>query len=95
MRPTCLDDVLGQAHLTGKDGLRRKMLESGHLGSIILWGPPGTGKTTLAEVMARASNRPLITANAATIGVKQIREVLDASRQRIACLLYTSPSPRD
>jgi putative ATPase len=53
------------------------------VGSLILWGPPGTGKTTLAEVVARESERPLTSANAATIGVKQIREILEASRRRI------------
>ena len=84
MRPRSLDQVVGQPHLVGEDGVLRKLVESGHLGSLILWGPPGTGKTTLAEVVARACERPCTSANAATIGVKQIREILDASRQRLA-----------
>ncbi|MDP7070139.1 MAG: replication-associated recombination protein A [Phycisphaerales bacterium] len=84
LRPRSLDEVIGQAHLTGPDGILRKLIGSGHLGSLILWGPPGTGKTTLADVLAREGGRPCTTANAATIGVKQIREVLDTSRRRLA-----------
>jgi putative ATPase len=84
MRPRSLDDIVGQQHLVGEQGLLRALVASSHLGSLILWGPPGTGKTTLAEVVARECERPFTSANAATIGVKQIREVLDASRRRIA-----------
>ena len=83
LRPRCLDDVAGQEHLAGADGLLRRMLSGGQLRSLILWGPPGTGKTTLAEVIAAETNRPFTAANAASIGVKQIREVLDQSRDRI------------
>ena len=84
MRPTCLDEVVGQQHLVGPTGLLRGLIASPHLGSLILWGPPGTGKTTIAEVLARECERPFTAANAATIGVKQIREVLEGSRRRIA-----------
>jgi putative ATPase len=84
MRPTCLDEVVGQQHLVGSTGLLRGLIASPHLGSLILWGPPGTGKTTIAEVLARECERPFTAANAATIGVKQIREVLEDSRRRIA-----------
>ncbi len=83
MRPRTLDDMVGQTHLVGPDGLLRKILQGGTIGSLILWGPPGTGKTTLAEVVAGESERPLTSANAAAIGVKQIREILDASRRRL------------
>lgn len=84
LRPRCIDEIVGQTHLVGEEGLLRKIAASDTLGSLIFWGPPGTGKTTLAEVMASESGRPLTAANAATIGVKQIREILDASRRRIA-----------
>ena len=84
LRPSTLDEVVGQPHLAGPEGLLRQIADAGALGSVILWGPPGTGKTTLAEVIAAESGRPLTSANAATIGVKQIREVLDASRRRLA-----------
>ncbi len=83
MRPATLDEVVGQQHLVGPEGLLRKIVAGVGIGSLILWGPPGTGKTTLAEVVARESERPLTSANAAAIGVKQIREILDASRRRI------------
>jgi len=84
LRPRTLDDIVGQPELVGPGGLVRRIMASGSLGSLVLWGPPGTGKTTLAEVIARESERPLTSANATTIGVKQIRDVLDASRRRIA-----------
>ena len=84
LRPRTLDEIVGQSHLVGQDGLLRRLIAGGSLGSLIFWGPPGTGKTTLAEVVAHACHRPFISANAASIGVKQIREVLDTSRRRLA-----------
>jgi len=84
MRPRRLDDIVGQQHLVGEKGLLRALIASSQLGSLILWGPPGTGKTTLAEVVSRECKRPFTAANAATIGVKQIRAVLDGSRRLIA-----------
>ena len=58
MRPRTLDDYVGQEHLVGKNGLMRKMIESGKVSSFILWGPPGVGKTTLAEIVASAMKVP-------------------------------------
>lgn len=83
MRPRRLADVAGQDHLTGLDGMLPRMLAGGSLRSLILWGPPGTGKTTLAEVVAAETGQPFTAANAATIGVKDIRQVIQTSHDRI------------
>ena len=64
MRPKTLDQLTGQEHLVGPDSILRKALESGHLPSMILWGPPGVGKTTLAKILATLSNRPYFTLSA-------------------------------
>lgn len=76
MRPSSLDDYIGQKHLVGENGIIRKMIESGRVNSFILWGPPGVGKTTLARIIAAQIQVPFYTLSAVTSGVKEVREVL-------------------
>ena len=76
LRPTSLEDYIGQEHLVGPDGIIRRMIESGRVNSFILWGPPGVGKTTLARIVASATEVPFYTLSAVTSGVKEVREVL-------------------
>ena len=83
MRPTSLDEVVGQEHLVGPSGPLRRLIESDRLASIILWGPPGTGKTTLAELVASTTKRNFERLSAVTAGVKDIREAIDAAKRRI------------
>lgn len=81
MRPEGLDDYVGQKHLVGKDAILRLAIETGNLPSLILWGPPGVGKTTLAFIISRQLNRPFFSLSAINSGVKDIREVIEkASR---------------
>lgn len=77
MRPTTLDNYIGQKHLVGSGGVVRRMIESGRINSFILWGPPGVGKTTLAKIIAKATDSQFYTLSAVTSGVKDVREVLD------------------
>lgn len=76
IRPSSLNDYIGQKHLVGNDGIIRKMIESGRINSFILWGPPGVGKTTLARIIASSIDVPFYTLSAVTSGVKEVREVL-------------------
>jgi putative ATPase len=77
MRPNDLDEVMGQEHLVGPDGVLRKALAGGMLPSMILWGPPGVGKTTLARLIAERLKRPFHTLSAISSGVKEVREVIE------------------
>lgn len=81
MRPRTLDDYVGQEHLVGQGAVLRRMIESGHISSFILWGPPGVGKTTLAQIIAGMLKVPFFTLSAVTSGVKDVREVIDKARQ--------------
>jgi len=83
MRPATLNDVVGQDHLVGPSGPLRRLIESDRLASIILWGPPGTGKTTLAELVASTTKRNFERLSAVTAGVKDIREVIEAAKRRL------------
>ena len=90
MRPTCLDDYIGQQHLVGKGAVLRQMIDSGRISSFILWGPPGVGKTTLATIIAHQLDVPFYTLSAVTSGVKEVREVIEkAQSQRF----FNSQSP--
>jgi putative ATPase len=84
MRPRTLDDMVGQDHLLGPGAPLRALIEADRLSSIILWGPPGTGKTTLAMVVAARTDRHFVSLSAVTAGVKDVREVIEAARQRLA-----------
>lgn len=77
LRPTTLEDYIGQEHLVGENGIIRKMIEAGHVNSFILWGPPGVGKTTLAKIVANCTESPFYTLSAVTSGVKDVRETLE------------------
>ena len=81
MRPQSLDDYVGQDHLVGRDGVLRRMIESGHVSSFILWGPPGVGKTTLAHIIASTLKVPFYTLSAVTSGVKDVRDVIAKAKQ--------------
>ena len=90
MRPKTLDEVLGQEHLTGKNGTIRKMLENDSLNSLILWGPPGTGKTTLAEIISEKSGRKFYKLSAVSSGVKDVRDVIEEAKKQN---LFSGKSP--
>ena len=80
MRPRTLDDYIGQKHLVGEGAVLRKMIDAGHISSFILWGPPGVGKTTLAQIIAHRLETPFYTLSAVTSGVKEVREVIEKAR---------------
>lgn len=90
LRPKTLDEVLGQEHLTGEKGTIRKMLENDALNSLILWGPPGTGKTTLAEIISEKSGRKFFKLSAVSSGVKDVRDVIDDAKKQN---LFSGKSP--
>jgi len=80
LRPQTLDNYIGQKHLVGENAILRKMIESGHIASFILWGPPGVGKTTLAKIIANKLDRPFYTLSAVSSGVKDVREVIEKAK---------------
>lgn len=80
MRPVTLDGYIGQQHLVGEGAVLRRMIESGKISSFILWGPPGVGKTTLAQIIAHTLETPFYTLSAVTSGVKDVREVIDRAK---------------
>jgi putative ATPase len=84
MRPTTLDEMVGQSHLLGAGAPLRALIETDRLSSVILWGPPGTGKTTLAMVVASTTHRHFVSLSAVTAGVKDARAVIEGARQRLA-----------
>lgn len=88
LRPQTLDDVVGQPHLAGKDGVLRKLVAGGHMPSIIFWGPPGTGKTTLAGILASSIGLPMFTLSAISAGVKDVREVIARAKDAGKAVLF-------
>lgn len=88
MRPSRLDDLIGQEHLTGKGGVIRKAIQSGNIPSMILWGPPGVGKTTIANIIANEVKKPFHTLSAVSSGVKEVREVIEKSRLSPRSILF-------
>ncbi len=88
MRPHSLDELVGQIHLTGPDGVLRKLLATGNLPSIIFWGPPGTGKTTLAFIIAEQVGLPVFSLSAISAGVKDVRDVIAKAREAGKAVLF-------
>lgn len=81
LRPKNLDEYIGQQHLVGKDATLRRMIDAGRVPSFILWGPPGVGKTTLAQIISKTLDTPFFTLSAINAGVKDVREVIDSARK--------------
>ncbi len=90
MRPTTLDKYVGQKHLVGEGAVLRRMIDSGHIPSFILWGPPGVGKTTLAQIIANRLETPFYTLSAVTSGVKDVRDVIERAKSN---RFFNSASP--
>ncbi len=90
MRPRTLDAYVGQKHIVGKGAVLRSMIDSSRIASFILWGPPGVGKTTLAQIIANKLETPFYTLSAVTSGVKDVREVIEKARQN---RFFTTASP--
>jgi putative ATPase len=90
MRPKTLDEYIGQRHLIGESAILRKMIDTGNVSSFILWGPPGVGKTTLAQIIAQKLNRPFYNLSAVNSGVKDVRETIENAKNT---KFFNSPSP--
>lgn len=90
MRPRVLDEYIGQKHLVGKGAILRRMIDSGRVPSFLLWGPPGVGKTTLAQIIANSLDIPFYTLSAINSGVKDVREVIDQAKKN---QFFSSNSP--
>ena len=81
LRPTTLDNYIGQRHLIGPGVVLRNLIQSGNIPSMIFWGPPGIGKTTLATIISHTLNRPFHTLSAISSGVKEVRDVINQAQQ--------------
>ncbi|QES88236.1 replication-associated recombination protein A [Rhizosphaericola mali] len=88
IRPETLDQLAGQQHLVGKGSVLRKAIESGHIPSMILWGPPGVGKTTMANIIAHTMQKPFYQLSAISSGVKEVREVIEMARKQLGAILF-------
>ena len=91
LRPSTLADYISQQHLIGENGALTQALHQGLIPSMILWGPPGIGKTTLANIIAKSSERPFYTLSAINSGVKDVREVIEKAKQKGG--LFTTKNP--
>lgn len=93
LRPTTLDNYIGQKHLVGQGAILRQMVEAGHTASFILWGPPGVGKTTLAKIIANKIDVAFYTLSAVSSGVKDVRDIIESAKKiafLVAKVLYCS-----
>jgi len=88
LRPQSLDELVGQQHLTGKGSILRAAIAQGKVPSMILWGPPGTGKTTIANIIAHTLSSPFYTLSAISSGVKEVREVIQEARDKSGAILF-------
>jgi putative ATPase len=88
MRPSKLEDLIGQEHLVGPNGIIRKAIQTGNVPSMILWGPPGVGKTTIANIIANEVKRPFQMLSAVSAGVKDVREIIDQAKRTSRVILF-------
>lgn len=88
MRPTTIDELVGQEHLLGTEGVLRKVIKGGAIPSMILWGPPGVGKTTIANIIANELKAPFYTLSAVSAGVKDVREIIAKSKRLANAILF-------
>src|SRR5437870_2435549 len=88
MRPNNLEDLLGQEHLAGQGSILRTAVQNGSVPSMILWGPPGTGKTTIANIIANTLSVPFYTLSAISSGVKEVREVIATAEHQQRAILF-------
>src|SRR6478736_1905531 len=88
MRPSKLEDLVGQEHLVGEKGIIKRSITTGNVPSMILWGPPGVGKTTIANIIANEVKRPFYTLSAVSAGVKDVREIIDVAKRSGKSILF-------
>ncbi|HQX96426.1 MAG: replication-associated recombination protein A [Chitinophagaceae bacterium] len=88
IRPTSLDELLGQEHLVGNGSILRKAIENGKIPSMIFWGPPGTGKTTIANIIANSLTAPFFQLSAISAGVKDVREIIELAKTKPGAILF-------
>src|SRR6478736_6800714 len=88
MRPSKLEDLVGQEHLVGEKGIVRRAISTGNVPSMVLWGPPGVGKTTIANIIANEVKRPFYTLSAVSAGVKDIRDIIDKAKHTARVILF-------
>src|SRR6187401_1613327 len=88
LRPSSLNELVGQRHLTGKGSILRTAVEQGKVPSMILWGPPGVGKTTIAHIIAHTLQVPFYTLSAISSGVKEVREIIEEAKTKDRVILF-------